>query len=102
MDGVNHVFTVAKHGLRLELTVFQFDGDIYVDLYRDGLDEAVMSFNVVDCDAARKVCVGGRESLEFAAGRLFGDRYNTGDTIPYGIRISVDPTIAIEFFRYPS
>ena len=97
--GVSYSYTVVKDGLRLELAIFQYDGDIYMTVYRDGISSPVIDVRLVDCDAARWVHDQRGNYLEFAAGRLFGGRYDGESPIPYGARISVDPSISLRFFR---
>jgi hypothetical protein len=97
--GVSHGYTVARDGVRLELTVFQYDGDVHVTLYRDGVEAPIVDFSITDCDAARWVHDSRGSFLELAAGRLFGGRYDGDAPIPYGVRVRVEPTIGVEFFR---
>ena len=97
--GISHTYTVAKDGLRLELTVFQYDGDVYLTLRRDGLDAPVVDVRMIQCDAVRWVHDQRGNYLEIGAGRLFGGRYDGESVIPYGMRVRVEPSIRIEFFR---
>ncbi|MFZ5896006.1 MAG: Ypar14, superfamily integron cassette [Myxococcota bacterium] len=100
--GISHAYTLAKDGLRLELTVFQYDGDVCLTVYRDGVVAPIIDARIVDCDAARWVNDQRGNYLEFAAGQLFGGRYDGESTIPYGVRVSINPSIAIHFFRVPA
>ena len=98
-DGTSHSYTVAKHGMRLDLRVFQYDGYVSLTLWQDGLDAPVVNLWLVECDAARWVHDQRGSYLEFGAGRLFGGRYDGESIIPYGFRLRVEPSIGIEFFR---
>jgi hypothetical protein len=42
----HHLFKVEKDGLRLELGVFQYAGDVYLDLYREGVEQSVFSMRL--------------------------------------------------------
>ena len=97
--GISHSYTVAKHGVRLDLTVFQYDGDVYLTMRRDGLEAPLVDLRLVGCDAARWVHDGRGNYLEFAAFTLFGGRYDGESVIPYGIRVRVEPSLGVEFFR---
>lgn len=94
-------YAVAKDGLRLELTVFPDDGDVCLTIYRDGVAAPIVDVSIVQCDAARWVRDDRGSYLEFGAGRLFGGRYDGESPIPYGARLSVSPSISVEFFRSP-
>ena len=96
---ISHTYTVAKDGLRLELSVYQYDGDVCVTIWRDGVEAPVVVAKLVGCDAARWVHDRHGNYLEFGAGRLFGGRYDGDSVIPYGMRLRVEPSIGIEFFR---
>ncbi|MFH1266428.1 MAG: Ypar14, superfamily integron cassette, partial [Planctomycetota bacterium] len=43
-DGISHAYSVAKDGMRLDLTVFQYDGDVYITLSREGVEAPVVDF----------------------------------------------------------
>ena len=96
---VSHSFRVEKDGLRLDLTVFQYDGDVYLDLYRDGVETSVFYMRLIGCPGARYVKNrAGADYLEFAAAKSFGSRYDGESPIPLGVRVVADPHIRIELF----
>lgn len=97
--GSSHSYTIAKHGLRMDLTVKQHAGDIHLTLWRDGVEAPLVDLRLVDCDAARWVHDKRGNYLEFAAATLFGGRYDGESVIPYGIRVRVEPSLSVEFFR---
>ena len=95
----NHVFRVAKDGLQLVLTIYQYSGDVYFDLFRDGIDEAILKMKLLDCLGARYITTKeGREWLEFAPAKTFGERYDGESPIRVGVRLFVSPHIKIELF----
>lgn len=97
--GISHAFTLTRHGMRLDLTVFPDGGDVHLGLWRDGLDDPVVKVRLRECDAARRVKDARGDYLEFAPGRLFGGRYDGENVIPFGIRLRIEPSFSIEFFR---
>jgi hypothetical protein len=95
----NHVFRVEKDGLILILTIYQYSGDVYFDLKRDGIEEPVFRMRLIDCPGARYLSTkDGKEYLEFAPSKSFGGRYDGESPIPMGVRIAVNPHIQIELF----
>lgn len=62
-------------------------------------DSPIVDAQLVDCDAARWVNDQRGNYLEFAAGRPFDGRYDGESPIPYGARVSVEPSINLQFFR---
>lgn len=95
----SHHYAVAKDGLRLELTVFQHDGDIYIDLFREEIENSIFRMRLLDCPGTRYVKnQTGLDYLEFAAAKSFGNRYDGESVIPYGVRLTVNPHFRIEMF----
>ena len=94
-----HTFKVEKDGLKLVLTIYQYDGDVDFDLFRDGIEESVFKMRLMDCPGARYISTKqGKEYLEFATSKSFGMRYDGESPIPIGVRLSVNPHISIELF----
>src|SRR5438045_6542089 len=50
--GVSHRFLAAKDGLRLELTVFRYAGDVFISLYRDGIARPIVDLRLTNCSGA--------------------------------------------------
>ena len=98
-DETAHYFKVSKDGLRLEMSVFQYDGDVHLDLYREGFDPSIFKMRLLNCAGARYVSNrNGREVLEFAPAKSFGGRYDGLSPLAYGVRVGVNPHISIELF----
>ena len=97
-DGIWHKYTVLKHGMRLELTVYQYDGDVFLDLYRDGIEKRIFSMKLINCPGVRYVKDKKGEHLEFAHSQAFASRYDGESTVPFGVRLGVNPTISIELY----
>jgi hypothetical protein len=95
----SHFYKVEKDGLRLELTVEQDDGDIHIELFREGVETAIFHMRIWDCPGARYVKDRGADYLEMAATKSFGqNRYDGESVIQLGVRLSVTPHIRIELF----
>lgn len=94
----HHSYTVRRDDLRLLLTVFQYDGDIRISLYRNGVDRPAFDMRLLGCTGVRYVNDDRGEYLEFAPARCFGSRYDRESPIPYGVRLAVKPSIAISLF----
>jgi hypothetical protein len=95
-------YSVSKDGLRLELAVFQFDSDICIAVYRDGVERPVIDVRIKDCSGTRYVNDSRGEFLEFAPSQVFGERFQRDYVIPVGVRLSVKPSICIELFAHPT
>lgn len=96
--GVSHTFTVTKSGLRLEIVVRQYDGDVSIRLFRDGVEDAVLELTLLDCSGARYVNDKAGERLEFAPAKCFGRRYDGLSPLPFGVTVSAKPTIRLRMF----
>jgi hypothetical protein len=96
--GISYRYRVVRDGMRLELTVYPYDSDIYVDLFREGVEGAVFEMKLTECSGTRYVNDERGEYLEFAPAKVFGNRYDGIGSIPHGVRISVEPSISIRLF----
>ena len=95
-------YTVVKHGLRLELSVFPFSSDICIAVHREDVERPVIDFTITNCSGTRYVNDSRGEFLEFAPSQVFGNRFHKDFVIPVGVRLSVKPSISIEVFVRPT
>lgn len=95
---VSHAFTVAGDGLRLEIVIFQHEGDVSIRLFRDGREQPVFEVTLLDCSGVRYVRDKSGERLEFAPSKCFGSRYDGRSPLPFGISVSVKPGIQLRMF----
>lgn len=51
--GPFHVFTVDKKGIELELTVFPFEEDIRIRLFRSRDNHALFEYQIMNCKVAK-------------------------------------------------
>jgi hypothetical protein len=98
----SHTFKVERHGLRLELNVSQYDGDIFLHIFREGIETPIFAMRLIDCAGARYVRDKHSDFLEFAPAECFWrssrGRYDRELSVPFGFRVSVNPHIKIEPF----
>lgn len=97
-DDLSYWFSVAKDGLTLQLTVFEFEGDIAVTLHRDGVEGPVFDVTLIDCMGARYINDKGGEWLEFSPCKTAGTRYDGTSPLPFGLSVSVTPSIQLRMF----
>ena len=65
-DGTSHRYHVARDGLSLEFTVWQYDGDVAIKLRRDGVTDPIFETHMMDCAGVRYVKDQAGERLECA------------------------------------
>ncbi len=98
--GTSHAFTVSDRGLRLEIIVCPYDGDISIRLFRDGVEDAILDLTLLDCSGVRYVKDKAGERLEFPPAKCFGTRYDGLSPLPFGVAVSVKPTIKLRMFGH--
>lgn len=96
--GVSHTFTVRDGGLQLVITLCQYDGDVSIRLFRDGIEEAAFEVTLLDCAGARYVSDKAGERLEFAPAKSFGSRYDGLSPPLFGISVAIKPSIQLRMF----
>ncbi len=99
-DETAHAFTVARDGLRLEITIFQYDGDVAISLFRDGVADPVFDVTLLGCQGIRLVKDPAAEHLEFAPAKCLGGRYDGESPPSCGIFVSVRPSIRLRLFSH--
>lgn len=96
---VGHHFVVRRDGLRLELSILQYDAEVSLSLFREGAPSPLVTLRMIDCPGVRLVRNRERpDYLEFAAARVHGGRYDREPTATMGLRLAVDPDIGITLF----
>lgn len=98
--GIAHHFVARRNGLRLLLSVYQYDAEVWISLFREESKESIFTIGLKDSSEARLVRNRkGPDYIEIAAGNIFGGRHDGESRIPIGIRLSVDPDFKIQFFQ---
>ena len=93
----SHLFRVVKDGVRLELDVWDYN-NVSIRLYREGVERPLLELAMIPCSGTRYVNDPRGEYLEFVPSRVFEDNYYPDTLIPVGVRLSVKPSIQVEFF----
>lgn len=91
-------YFVERDGLRLHLSIRPYDSDVLVRILRDGVMRPIFYARLIGCQGVRFVNDERGEYLEFAPAKCFGNRYDGQSPIPYGVRVSVTPSIAVALF----
>jgi hypothetical protein len=98
-DAIAHHFVVSRNGLRLALSVYQYEAAVWISLYREESDQPLFRIVLEDSPGARLVRNRtGQDYIEFGASQIFGRSYDGEPMIPMGIRLAVDPDFNIQFF----
>lgn len=96
--GTQYLYQVDRCGIRLELAIEPYAGDISVTLHQIGMLIPLLTLNLIDCCGVRYINDERGQYLEFAPAEAFGSRYDGLSVIPYGVRVSVEPYISITLF----
>lgn len=104
-DSFSYSYEVKKGDLRLLLTVFLNGGDvkkpadIYLSIYRDGIEEPIFHTVIYKSPGAHRVRYKDWECLEISAPHRYNSDYEDNWIVPMGVRIRVYPHINVEFFQ---
>ncbi|MFC1743515.1 Ypar14, superfamily integron cassette [Candidatus Riflebacteria bacterium] len=96
---VSHYYKIEKDGLLLEVTINQYSGDVYLELCHTVTESTIFQIKITDCQMIKLIKSRDGEYLEIAPGKVFGNRYDEDFTIPYGIRLKLNPHICISMFK---
>lgn len=98
IDEIWYKYTVEKAGIQLSITVYQYDGDVRFELINCHNQSTLFSMQLIDCKGVIRKQDSTGEYLEFAPAKCFGSRYDGISSIPYGVRVSVNPNINISLY----
>ncbi|KZN41517.1 hypothetical protein [Pseudoalteromonas luteoviolacea] len=98
-DGIWHLYEVEKDGIKLVIHIYQYDGDVRFELINTINNATIFSMSILDCDGVLRKKDTTGEYLQFAPAKCFSHRYDGETTIPYGVRVMVNPSISIELYR---
>jgi hypothetical protein len=98
----SHKYIISRSPMRLEITLWQFDGDVQLHLFVAPFEAPVVRYSMLECPGARVLSDKRGRCLEFAAANTFTGRYDGYSVIPYGLRVRVEPQICLEPFVYPT
>ncbi|MCF2859169.1 Ypar14, super integron cassette [Pseudoalteromonas sp. SMS1] len=98
-NGIWHLYEVEKEGIKLVIQVFQYDGDVRIELVNTANNVTIFSMFLMDCDGVLRKKDNTGEYLQFAPAKCFSHRYDGETTIPYGVRVMVNPNINVMLYR---
>jgi len=92
-------FNVERDGLRLYISFFHCAFDVYIDIFREGIDEPVFRTKIENSAGMKYMKqANGWECLEVAAPHR-NVSFEEEWIIPIGARIRVNPHICVEMFQ---
>ncbi len=92
-DAHSYTYTVNHDGLRLEFTLFPIEGDVYADIFRDGVPNAIVKLSLRGCTHSRFTSFGSSPCLE--VGRPPIPTTDADAPISRGLRLIVNPHIKL-------
>lgn len=99
-DDLHLSFAVEKDGLRLRVTFSHYDFDVHLEMFRDGLDEPVLSLKLMSSAGAKYVShENGYECLEIGASDRYLEYYGRQWVASTAARLRVSPHLSVELFR---
>ncbi len=99
-DGVEHTYEVTKDGLKLIISVFQYDGEVYFSLMRENESEnTIIDLKINQCPEITFSKTGKIEQLDFHPGRQIIEKFDTSYSINQGVRVQIKPDISIELYK---
>ncbi len=97
-DSIWHRYLIEKHRLKLEILLFQYDGDVSFKIMSDDVEVPIFSMTLKDCAGIKYTKEEKSEFLEFAHSKCFESRYDGEAAIPFGVRVRVNPSIQVSVF----
>lgn len=99
-DAQSHSFEVNRDGLRLLVTIFNYDGGVYVSLFRDGLTEAVFTVRREECTHAHITQDRHfRRCLEAGSPKHAVTEMGIPPVLSWGVRVYVEPQFQVELIE---
>lgn len=98
IDGIWHQYCVEKDSLRLVMTIYQYSGDVLFELINTLNNLSVFNMKIIDCNGVLRRKDSSGDYLQFAPSKCFGNRYDGESTIPFGVRVSVNPSINVSLY----
>ena len=99
-DGVEHSYEIIRDGLKLLISVFQYDGDVYFSLMRENEHNlTIVSLKINQCPEIIFKKFGKEEYLEFSPGRQKLESFDKKNSITKGVRVKIRPDIKLELYE---
>lgn len=97
-DGIWHKYVIEKDGIKLNILIYQYDGDVKFELANTRIGSNIFAMQLIDCQGILRKRDTTGEYLEFAPSKCFGSRYDGEQSIPYGVRVYVNPSINVSLY----
>ena len=99
-DDDEHSYEIVKDGLKLLISVFQYDGDVYFSLMRENEPKlTIVTFKINQCPEIIFKKFGKDEYLEFLPGRQSLESFDKQNSITKGIRVKIRPDIKLKLYE---
>jgi hypothetical protein len=92
--GCSYTYSAYRDGMELVLTVFPIAGEIYAEVFREGVTQPIMSSRLRNCTHSRFVRLGTVQWLEI--GRTPLPTHHVDAILSWGLRLAIDPHLRIE------
>jgi hypothetical protein len=96
-DGCSYTYSARRDGMQLVFTVFPIAGEVYADVFREGVAQSVISSRLRDCTHSRFVRLGAVQWLE--VGRPHMPTSEATAHLSWGLRLAIDPHLRVELIN---
>src|SRR5215472_9396108 len=96
-DACSYTFIADRDGLRLEFTIFPLDGSVFTSLYREGVVSPIVKNRLSNCTHLQ--VKSEQRCLETGRPTFPTSGCGVSPIITSGLRLAIDPHIAIEFIH---
>ena len=97
----SYTFSVSRSDLRLDLTLFDLEGAVYVGIYRAGWSEPLFTVQREGCSHALVVTHGARRFLEVGSPEHPVSNPGFAPALARGVRIQVEPQFSVHLLEPP-
>jgi hypothetical protein len=98
-DACSYSFSILRDGLRLDISLYPYSGEVYVDVYRDGVSDPVIRCENQGCTHSRIIVRGSYRWLEIGRPEHPVSDMGIEPVLVWGVRVRVDPHISMEFIH---
>jgi hypothetical protein len=101
-DPFSYSFEVSRDGLRLLVTLYEFESSVYVSIFRDGLSEPLFTVRRFLCTHAHITdSTNFRRCFEAGATELQVTNMGIPPILSRGVRVFIEPQFQIELIEQP-
>ena len=101
-DAHSHSFDVSRDGLRLLVTIFEYEDAVWVSVFRDGLPQPLFTVRRRGCSHAHiNELDGSRRCFEAGAPSLPVTEMGIPPVLSRGVRVYVEPQFQVQLIESP-